>query len=126
MEAAMWYDIDENLNVTPRASGRWLAGFKTAETEHLWSVGYTEVGEVKISTVFLYLDHSRRDDGLPILFETMIFNDKTRKFEDYTVRYSNWAEAEKGHRNAVDMVKKSRKITVHKDLPRFGKETNNG
>jgi hypothetical protein len=36
-------------------------------------VAQTEIDEVRISTVFLGLDHNYRDEGPPLLFETMIF-----------------------------------------------------
>lgn len=57
-----------------------------------------------ISTIFLAWDHSWEDGGTPILFETMIFGGK---HDQYQERYSTWVEARKGHKRAVNLVKKS-------------------
>lgn len=62
------------------------------------------VGDVRISTVFLGLDHnflSALGEGRPLLFETMIFGGK---HDQYQERYSTWDEAEVGHRVAVQLV----------------------
>lgn len=64
-------------------------------------VNTTMVGDVKVSTVFLGLDHSFGDDGPPILFETMIFGGEHDEYQD---RYATWDEAVDGHKKAVDMV----------------------
>ena len=52
-------------------------------------------GEIRVSTVFLGLDHSF-GSGPPLLFETMIFGMK----DIYQERYSTWEEAEDGHKRA--------------------------
>ena len=56
---------------------------------------------VKISTVFLGLDHNF-GAGKPLLFETMIFGGK---HDGYQERYSTYKEAEKGHQKALNLVK---------------------
>ncbi|HEY4383371.1 MAG TPA: hypothetical protein VGN34_02695 [Ktedonobacteraceae bacterium] len=54
-----------------------------------------------VSTVFIGLDHNFRG-GDPLLFETMIFNDR----EDlHCNRYHTWGEAEAGHAEAVEWAK---------------------
>lgn len=55
---------------------------------------------VKVSTVFLGLDHSYGEGPLR-LFETMIFGGK---FDEEVWRYATWNEAEKGHKAAVEKV----------------------
>ena len=68
--------------------------------------------EVRVSTVFLGLDHSFSDDAPPVLFETMVFiNGSGGEME----RYSTWDEAEEGHQNMVDKVFKATPILA---LPR--------
>jgi len=70
--------------------------------KHKRRVAKTVVGEVRISTVFLGLNHSFDEDEPPILFETMIFggaNDQAQW------RCKTWDEAETGHRMAVALVK---------------------
>jgi hypothetical protein len=53
---------------------------------------------VRISTVFLGIDHNHLRQGPPILFETMIFGGP---YDQYMDRYCTWAEAEAGHARAV-------------------------
>lgn len=64
-------------------------------------VGDTKIGGVRISTVFLGLDHSH-GHGPPLLFETMVFRGGDG---DETERYSSWAEAEAGHKRWVEKVR---------------------
>lgn len=73
--------------------GRW---FETADRH----VAQTEIGEVRISTVFLGLDHSF-GSGEPLLFETMIFGGPR---DGYQERCSTWEQAEAEHAKAVGLV----------------------
>lgn len=56
---------------------------------------------VRVSTVFLGIDHSFGDDGPPVLFETMIFGGPHNE-EQW--RYCTWDEAERGHKAAVALA----------------------
>ena len=71
----------------------WAKWFETAERH----VAETTVGDVKVSTVFLGLDH--RESGPPILFETMVFGGPLDQEQD---RYATWQEAEQGHQAMVE------------------------
>ena len=68
-------------------------------------LGLTEIHGIKISTVFLCIDHNFSQEGGPILFETMIFNCPSSELNHYQKRYRTWEEAERGHEKAVDLVK---------------------
>ncbi len=68
-------------------------------------VADTKIGKVEVSTVFLGIDHGFFSNRI-ILFETMVFGGKHNHF---CRRYSTWIEAEQGHQDAVDMVKKAEK-----------------
>lgn len=60
-------------------------------------------GDVRVSTVFLGLDH-RFGDGPPLLFETMAFVGH----DDVGMeRYSTWQEAEEGHARWVAKIFKA-------------------
>jgi len=59
-----------------------------------------EIGDVRISTVFLGLDH-QFGEGEPLVFETMIFGGKEDQYQD---RCSTWEEAEKMHLKAKKIV----------------------
>lgn len=63
-------------------------------------VEQSQLGDVKVSTVFLGLDHSF-GDGEPLLFETMIFGGEHDQYQD---RYSTWDEAVEGHKKACKLV----------------------
>jgi hypothetical protein len=67
-----------------------------------WRVDETEIGAVRISTVFLGLDHNYTRRGPPILFETMIFGGRLDHFQN---RCATWAEAEAMHAEAVRLVR---------------------
>lgn len=66
-------------------------------------VANIEIGDVRISTVFLGLDH-QWGGGPPLLFETMIFGGE---HDDYQERYSTLEEAMAGHARAVALVNKA-------------------
>lgn len=63
-------------------------------------VEQSQFGDVKVSTVFLGLDHSF-GYGEPLLFETMIFGGEHDQYQD---RYSTWDEAVEGHKKACKLV----------------------
>jgi len=76
----------------------WARWFETADRH----VAQTILPSgVRVSTVFLGLDHSFCD-GEPILFETMVFG--KCKYDEYQERYSTYEEAEIGHARIVKMV----------------------
>jgi hypothetical protein len=54
-----------------------------------WVINKTTVGESKVSTVWLGLNHSF-DDGPPLIFETMVFGGPDN---DWQKRYSTKEEA---------------------------------
>ena len=67
-------------------------------------IGDTDVGGVRISTVFLGVDH-QHFDGPPLLFETMIFGGE---HDQYQERCSTWAQAEAQHEAACALVRGNR------------------
>ena len=83
----------------------------------------TEIGQSRISTVFLSMDHGLGGligDGTPVLFETMVFGGE---HDDYQERYHTYDEAEEGHKRIVEMVDKlaierERKLKVLLDAER--------
>jgi hypothetical protein len=81
----------------------WARWFETADRQVAESIQ----GDVRVSTVFLGLDHSFRDTGPPILFETMAFIGHDSVDCD---RYATWEEAEQGHKNMVAKIFKATPI----------------
>jgi hypothetical protein len=68
-------------------------------------VAKTDVGEVRVSTVFLGFDRSF-GHGPPLLFETMIFGGSFDR-DKYQERCSTWEEAEAQHAEAVEVARQS-------------------
>ena|SRR3990167_1756819 len=64
-------------------------------------VAKTIIGNVRVSTVFLGLDHSFKLGIQPILFETMIFGGEK---DGYQSRYATWEQAIDGHKFACSKV----------------------
>lgn len=93
------YILDSHGNPVPcenlMAWGQWMEVMDRR-------VAYTSVYGVRVSTVFLGLDHNFFSDGPPILFETMVFGGKHDQYQD---RYYTRQEAEQGHINTVEMVR---------------------
>ena len=98
----MWYKLDGKV---PVLCADVIEYFKWAATqpEKTTRVAHTMAGDVRISTVFLGLDHSWNGPP-PIVFETMIFGGP---LDDYQERYSTWDDAVIGHRRAVDKAKQA-------------------
>lgn len=61
------------------------------------------IGDVRISTVFLGLDHAHFG-GEPLLFETMIFGGP---HDQYQTRCSTWDQAVAQHAEAVALVRQT-------------------
>lgn len=79
----------------------WAERFKGIENR---VVAKTEINaHCDVSTVFLGLDHSF-GQGDPVLFETMIFGGPLDRERD---RYTSWADAERGHEEAVVRARKA-------------------
>ena len=80
---------------TPEEAARVMGANRT--------VGDDTFGNVRVSTVFLGLDHSH-GHGEPVLFETMVFGGK---HDELMARYSTHTEALNGHREIVALVESS-------------------
>lgn len=91
-----------------------------------------DVGTLFVSTVFLGIDHRFGGEGPPLLFETMIFGEPEPKelfgkvceirpdLDMY--RYSTWAEAEQGHKVALELarlINSNAKATVESVLAAY-------
>lgn len=63
-----------------------------------------------VSTVFLTLDHNYFPGGVPLLFETMIFDwdgeteHRSKRWQDFQLRYPTAAMARAGHMLAMEAV----------------------
>jgi hypothetical protein len=93
------YILDENGNPVSESDilkwGTWMQNREQVRGD--WDV--LESG-VKVSTVFLGLDHSW-DGGPPVLWETMIFGGP---HDEYQERYTSLAAATEGHKQALQLA----------------------
>jgi hypothetical protein len=76
----------------------WADWFESADRH----VAKDDVGDVRVSTVFLGLDHRFTGDGPPLLFETMIFGGP---HNHQMFRCATWEEAERQHTIALMLAK---------------------
>ena len=78
----------------------WARWFQKSDRH----VAETIIGKIRISTVFLGLNH-QFGKGPPILFETMVFNGSLDGEQN---RYHTWQKAQEGHNQMVEFIKKRR------------------
>jgi hypothetical protein len=105
------YILDNDHNPVPCDMMTWARMFEESDRH----VAETMQGEVRVSTVFLGLDHGF-GEGPPVLFETMVLVDEQAQGRE---RYCTWAEAEAGHKRWVMEVFKATPILA---LPTTGDE----
>lgn len=81
---------------------RWAMWFETADRH----VAETELadGAIRISTVFLGIDHNFAHLGPPILYETMIFGGT---HNESMHRYTSWELAAAGHEHYVTRAREA-------------------
>lgn len=90
------YVLEGHVPRPARSVHEWAQYMETAERH----VADTEVGDARVSTVFLGTNSSV-GYGPPLLFETMIFGGK---YNDFQRKYCTWEEAEQGHQEACALV----------------------
>jgi hypothetical protein len=93
----MYYLLEKNHKLIKTDLITWIKFFKNFDR----IVKQEDIGNTKISTVFLGIDHNF-GKGKPLLFETIIFGGEHDQYQD---RCSTWEQAEKMHQKAIDLVK---------------------
>lgn len=74
----------------------WARWYEDADRH----VGLAHLGDgVRVSTVFLGLDHNFDNHGPPLIFETMIFGGPHD--QNYCKRCSTWEQVEEQHQEAI-------------------------
>jgi hypothetical protein len=82
-----FYILEDKTPVPCPDSHTLAAFFKNKEERR---VALTPIGDYRVSTVFLGIDHNFSDEGEPLLFETMIFGGKFGGEDEYQTRCSTW------------------------------------
>ena len=116
MKGPLYYILDAEKRPIPAADVlEWGHFFNSPDR----IVDNTEVGDLRISTVFLGLDHRFFGDGPPILFETMIFGGPLNMSQ---WRYASWDDAETGHKAAVRRAPRGRSLAAWRAQPAESKQ----
>lgn len=97
---SLYFDMDGN----PMTLKQWATAM---ESHDRWQLLYAEPPRLRISTVWLGLDHSLRG-AEPEIFESMVWVDGDEVEQQ---RYATQEEAEEGHRRLVHQYQ-TRKETV--------------
>lgn len=92
------YILDGHVAVPEPDLMKWAAWFEKKDSRRVANI---TLGEARISTVFLGIDHSFGYGGRPLLFETMIFGGA---YNEYQTRCETWEEAEEMHAKAIRVV----------------------
>lgn len=94
-----YYDQDGK----PITHAQWQDAWVKTDERRL---GKTQIGNFHISTVWLGMNH-RYNEGPPLIFETMIFNENKNYQDIGCQRYSTKDEAFAGHLDAIKWVQKT-------------------
>lgn len=92
----LWYTLEGEI-IKKCSVEEWSEMFEGP----LRIVKRTQIGWIRVSTVFMGLDHNFSNEGPPLLFETMIFGGRLNQ---QLARCSTWEEAETVHREMVQKV----------------------
>lgn len=80
----------------------WAKWFEEHQDRH---IADDTVRGMRISTVFLGIDHNFTEDGPPVLWETMVFGGGRDLYQE---RYTSREEAVEGHKRALAVARKVR------------------
>lgn len=95
------YILDDNGRPVPEPDlYKWGAWFEDDDNRRVRHDTCTDIS-IRVSTVFLGLDHSFSDAVDPILWETMIFGGE---HDGYQKRYTSKKAALAGHKKALKLV----------------------
>lgn len=94
---------DQGVPVKEPNLTKWAKWFEDDEVRRVAATDLDD--DIRVSTVFLGIDHRFGGTGDPILYETMIFGGE---HNDYQTRCCTKGEALKQHEEAVALVKGER------------------
>jgi hypothetical protein len=72
----------------------------------------TQCGDLMISTVFLGINHRFFGGGLPVLWETMVFDRDRAVYYEHTRRYTSKLDALTGHREVMVEVEAAQSASI--------------
>lgn len=101
----MYYKLDKKTGQLTRITVNEFS----EEFQKERHIGDNHIGEVRVSTVFLVMDHGfnftdqDNPNAAPLVFETMIFGGKHHEYQE---RYTCMFAAKKRHREIVAALRK--------------------
>jgi hypothetical protein len=103
--AGRYYKLDEKRNVVEISFEEFTSRYETMERVIRSNTFLQDwkgaLVEIRVSTVFLGIDHGWSPDEPPVVFETMIFGGPESEYQE---RYSTEAEAIEGHEKALQIA----------------------
>jgi hypothetical protein len=96
------YVLDSDGVARPVNLKEWEGWMSAADRR----VALTRFKGLEVSTVFLTVDHSHREGGPPVLFESMVFH---RDNSGYMQRYCTRDEAVEGHETLCRLIRQDLK-----------------
>jgi hypothetical protein len=100
-ERPQYYRLVGRLPVPCTTIMEWGQAYEQSDNRRVRST-WIGGGRLWVSTVFMGIDHNFHDEGPPILFETMMFDEEMD--DQRTMRCATWDEAEMQHQVMVDMA----------------------
>ena len=97
-----YYYLNDDHSVMPCSSSLWSIQFEEMKKNDTRHVNVDEINGCRVSTVWLGLNHNFFNEEVPLIFETIIFNENSDSI--YMDRYSTWEEAQQGHEKAIQWV----------------------
>lgn len=101
MEWGKHWILDENKKVKQVDLATWAQWYEDSIRSKARIVRQEWIGDSWVSTVFLALDHNWTKEGPPVLWETMVFSNRSID-QHWMFRCSgNWEQAEAMHEEMV-------------------------
>lgn len=103
----VYYMLNDDHSITETSDMyEWARWIESHPDRHVadQTFGHEGIGTIRVSTVFLGINHRFGGAGPPIVFETMIFGGGG-DLDGYQDRCCTWDEAVLMHRRAVELVK---------------------
>lgn len=87
---------------------KWLEWFEDANESGSLRIAEDSVGDYRVSTIFLGINHQFKYGDRPILYETIVFDKEGNDVLQH--RYSTREEALTGHQELIEVCIKTRDI----------------
>lgn len=111
------YILDEKGEPKQADTLEWAAWYEQAQRAGTCKIALDLIGPYRVSTIFLAIDHNFWGKGRPILWETMVFDERSRPDQERGSgldlemdRYTSKRDALRGHADMCDRVRLAWKL----------------